>query len=114
MSHARDSKSLRYARHALAVLLFAVTAAAASTGERIVALTLPLALFSLLALLMRSGWMPFCILAGAVLGLLSDPAVKAGPQLAQVEQSVRCVAAGLLLGMLAGVFLEIATPRSPR
>ena len=57
------------------------------------------------------GWVPFMVIAGTILGLMSDPIVKGGSIDGQMWETVRHLAGGTAIGLLVGLVLD-SIPRT--
>ena len=59
----------------------------------------------------RGGWVPFTVIAGPVLGLMSDPGGKGGSSDGQMWETVRHLAGGMAIGFWVGLALD-SIPRT--
>jgi len=74
-------------------------------------LLVSLLLYIAAAFELRCGWAPFTVIAGTVLGLMSDPIVKGGSIDGQMWETVRHLAGGMAIGFVVGLALD-SIPRT--
>ncbi len=65
-----------------------------------------LLIYFCLAFKLRCGWVPFGVIVGAVLGLMSDPSVKGGTHESMMWETVNHFAGGTSIGLLVGLVLD--------
>lgn len=65
-----------------------------------------LLLYFVVSFELRCSWIPFMVIAGTVLGLMSDPSVKGGTHESMMWETVNHLAGGTAIGLLIGLVLD--------